>query len=61
MLLSKKSVLYLIKIAETFFEKKNVTFPKEWSVFNKIFNKQNISRKECLLLPFKTLAKALKS
>ena len=51
----------LLKIAETFFEKENVTFPKEWSVFNKIFNKQNISRKECLLLPFKTLAKALKS
>jgi nitrogen fixation NifU-like protein len=51
----------LLKISETFFEKKNVTLPKEWSVFNKIFNKQNISRKECLLLPFKTLAKALKS
>ena len=51
----------LLKISETFFEEKNATFPKEWSVFNKIFNKQNISRKECLLLPFKTLAKALKS
>ena len=50
----------LLKISETFFEKENVTFPKEWSVFNKIFNKQNISRKECLLLPFKTLGKALK-
>ena len=51
----------LLKISETFFEKKNATFPKEWSVFNKIFNKQNMSRKECLLLPFKTLTKALKS
>tara|TARA_Y100000590_G_scaffold336606_1_gene383293 strand:+ start:6 stop:404 length:399 start_codon:yes stop_codon:yes gene_type:complete len=51
----------LLKISETFFEKKNVVFPKEWHVFNKIFNNQNISRKECLLLPFKTLAKALKS
>ena len=59
-----KTILHiknLLKISETFFEKKNATFPKEWSVFNKIFNKQNISRKECLLLPFKTLAKALKS
>ena len=53
--------LLAISFAQPFFEKENVTFPKEWSVFNKIFNKQNISRKECLLLPFKTLAKALDS
>ncbi len=55
------NVKNLSKVAETFFEKENVIFPKEWLVFNKIFNKKNISRKECLLLPFKTLAKALKS
>ena len=55
------NVKNLLKISETFFEKKNATFPKEWSVFNKIFNEQNFSRKECLLLPFKTLAKALES
>ena len=51
----------LLTIAEIFYEKENVSFPKEWSVFNKIFNKKNISRKECLLLPFKTLSKALNS
>ena len=28
--------------------------------FRKIMNSENISRKECLLLPFKTLSKALK-
>ena len=28
--------------------------------FKKIMNSENISRKECLLLPFKTLSKALK-
>tara|TARA_B100000767_G_scaffold162693_1_gene152707 strand:- start:118 stop:528 length:411 start_codon:yes stop_codon:yes gene_type:complete len=28
--------------------------------FKKILNSENISRKECLLLPFKTLSKALK-
>ena len=58
-----KSIIHvknLLKIAETFFEKEKVIFPKEWSVFNKVFNKKNISRKECLLLPFKTLMKALK-
>ena len=50
----------LLNIVETFFEKDNVLFPKEWSIFRKLFNKKNISRKECLLLPFKTLTKALK-
>ena len=59
--LNKKllNVENLLKIAETFFEKENTTFPKEWSIFNKIFNKKNSSRKECILLPFKTLSKAL--
>ena len=51
----------LLNITKTFYEKKDGSFPKEWSVFNKIFNKKNISRKECLLLPFKALAKALNS
>ncbi len=51
----------LLNITETFYEKEDGSFPKEWSVFNKIFNKKNISRKECLLLPFKALAKALNS
>ncbi len=55
------NVKNLLNIAENFFEKENVIFPKEWSIFNKIFNKKNISRKECLLLPFKTLTEALKS
>ena len=33
---------------------------KDLKDFKKIMNLENISRKECLLLPFKTLAKALK-
>ena len=33
---------------------------KELKDFKKIMNPENISRKECLLLPFKTLSKALK-
>ena len=59
-----KTILHiksLLDIAKTFYEKEDVSFPKEWSVFNKIFIKKNISRKECLLLPFKTLTKALNS
>ena len=44
-----------------FFKNTNLKFSKEWKQFEKLFNKKNISRKECILLPFKTLAKALKS
>ena len=33
---------------------------KDLKVFKKIMNPKNISRKECLLLPFQTLSKALK-
>ena len=44
-----------------FFKENNSKFSKEWKQFEKLFDKKNISRKECILLPFKTLAKALKS
>ena len=45
--------------ALSFFEKNDNSFSKEWVLFNKLLNKKNISRKECLLLPFKALSKAL--
>jgi len=50
----------LLSIVEKFSINEKIVFPKEWSVFKQIFDKKNISRKECLLLPFKTLSKALK-
>ena len=53
------SLKNLIHIADNFFEQENLKFPNEWSVFNKLFDKKNISRKECIKLPFKTLLKAL--
>ena len=58
-----KSIIHLkslLSIVEKFFIDENIVFPKEWNVFKQIFDKKNISRKECLLLPFKTLSKALK-
>ncbi len=58
---SPTNIKKLLKLAENFSENKNILFPKHWRVFKKIFNKNNIARKECLLLPFKTLNKALKS
>jgi nitrogen fixation NifU-like protein len=57
---SINSIKELLHFVETFFEKDRSVFPKKWSVFNKLFCKKNISRKECLMLPFKTLSKALK-
>ena len=58
---SIKKIKEIITIANNFFEIAYEKFPKEWKILEKLFNKKNISRKECLLLPFKTLAKALKS
>ena len=57
---SINSIKELLYFVETFFEKDRSVFPKKWSAFNKLFDKKNISRKECLMLPFKTLSKALK-
>ena len=61
--ITNKSIINLkslLIIVEKFFTGENIVFPKEWNVFKQIFDKKNISRKECLLLPFKTLSKALK-
>jgi len=43
---------------ENFNQPKKVNF-EDFKDFKKIMNPDNISRKECLLLPFKTLSKAL--
>ena len=50
----------LIDSVEMFFENTQIKINKEWQIFKKILNIKNISRKQCLLLPFKTIAKALK-
>tara|TARA_B100001029_G_C14862571_1_gene339904 strand:- start:72 stop:470 length:399 start_codon:yes stop_codon:yes gene_type:complete len=50
----------LFKVVENFFTESPSNFPKEWKIFEQVFDKKNILRKECLLLPFKTLSKALK-
>ena len=57
--LSLEKVQNLINCAIYYFEENSSGFPKEWKIFNQIFNKKNISRKECILLPFKTVSKAL--
>jgi len=59
-----KNISYINKIisfADTVFQKKNDKIPKEWQKFEILFNEKNLSRKDCILLPFKALYKALKS
>ena len=41
------------------FEKNMQSFDKDWKEFDKIMDKKNISRKECLLLPINTTLDAL--
>ena len=45
---------------EKLFEDAKVTTEKHWKDFKEIFDKKNLSRKECLLLPLRTVLKALK-
>jgi len=45
---------------EKLFEDAKVTIEKHWKDFKEILDKKNISRRECLLLPLRTVLKALK-
>ena len=57
---SVKDTINFIKLSGGFFkDKKNINNNRDWSSFKKIMNKSNVSRKACLLLPLKTLLKAL--
>ena len=49
-----------LKSCEDIFENTKIVLEKNWKDFLKLFNKKNISRKECLLLPLRTVQKALK-
>ena len=50
----------LINHCENIFENTKIILEKKWLSFKEIFDKKNISRKECLLLPMRTVLKALK-
>ncbi len=45
---------------ENLFENDKDTLEKHWRDFKEILDKKNIARKECLLLPLRTVLKALK-
>jgi len=48
-----------INICENIFENGKIVLEKKWLDFKELFNKKNKSRKECLLLPIRTIDKAL--
>ena len=49
-----------ITTCESIFENTKIVLEKNWRDFLELFDKKNISRKECLLLPLRTVLKAIK-
>ena len=60
---AKNKTVQKIKVfaeqAKSFFKNEKNSFDKEWEEFDNIMTKNNISRKECLLLPINTTLDAL--
>ena len=56
---STEKVKNFAQQANSYFDKSTNSFDKEWKEFDRIMNKNNISRKECLLLPINTMLDAL--
>jgi nitrogen fixation NifU-like protein len=55
-----KEIEAFITNSEKLFEDVKVTMDKHWKDFKVILDKKNLARKECLLLPLRTILKALK-
>ena len=51
---SIEKVKNFVKKAKNCFKKNAESFDKDWKEFDKIITRNNISRKECLLLPLNT-------
>ena len=57
----KKELNELCDDVKSYFEGNSKIIENKWLFLRKLFKKKNISRKECLLLPFKTLKKIVSS
>ena len=49
-----------VSIGESLFDDVKNTLEKNWKDFKELLDKKNVARKECLLLPLRTVLKALK-
>ena len=57
---SIKEIEDFVVNGEKLFDDVKVTMEKHWKEFKVILDKKNLARKECLLLPLRTILKALK-
>ena len=55
-----EEIKIFVAAGENLFEDVKTTLEKHWKDFKEILDKKNIARKECLLLPLRTVLKALK-
>ena len=53
----KNKINELCDDVKSYFEGNNKIIDEKWVSFKKLFKKKNLPRKECILLPFKTLKK----
>ena len=53
----KSKINELCDDAKSFFEGNNEIIRKKWKLMHKLFKTKNKARKECILLPFKTMKK----
>ena len=56
---SLEEINEFINVCENIFENTKIILEKKWVNFKELFDKKNISRKECLLLPIRTIDKAI--
>ena len=55
----KNKIKELCDYAKSFFNKEQESIEKKWSFLSKLFDQKNLSRKECILLPFNALNKII--
>ena len=55
-----KEIEKFVISCENIFENTKILLEKNWKDFLELFHEKNLSRKECLLLPLRTVLKALK-
>ena len=55
-----ESINEIINFFNKFFENPSIKLPKNLKKFEILFDKKNLARKDCILLPFKALSKTLK-
>ena len=55
----KNKIKELCDYAKSFFNKEQKSIEKKWSFLSRLFDQKNISRKECILLPFNALKKSI--